>query len=183
MPAKAKKEEEEKPNRKSEPRFDSDDFERTAKWGIAAAEALSKEVDNAIRFRDAAKKFEEEARTYVGKKVRWSLEVHSIGESFVALRDRYKFGRPAPGLLGAAFAELEPHIQLEDADGMGPRSTEFALPVGQGISREKAAQLRPGNKVTITAEVINVKMEGAKDTSLLGIGIHVRIILKGMQAE
>jgi hypothetical protein len=182
-PVPAKTEEEVKQKRKVEPRFDSDDLERTARWGIAAAEALIKEVDNAIRFRDAVKKFEEEARTYAGKRVRWMLEVDSISENFVALRDRYKFGRPAPGLLGAAFAELDPHIHLEDADRKGSRDTEFALRVGQGISRDKAAQLRPGNKVTITAEVINVKMEGAKDTSMLGVGIHVKITLKGMQTE
>jgi DNA-directed RNA polymerase subunit RPC12/RpoP len=121
----------EKPNR-TDPDFDANDMERTMKWIDKVNDDLAKEQSsNGVRYRAALDKFNNESRAYAGTKVRWVMTVASISKREVILQvDKSRSGEVV------------------------------TLGMGDGITKEKAAGLNRGDRITITAEVIEVKAEG-----------------------
>ncbi|HJT78565.1 MAG TPA: hypothetical protein VJ739_15275 [Gemmataceae bacterium] len=162
------------------PKFDPDDLDRTDRWAMMEASRIAKDADNSIRYRDAVEKFNEEARRYAGVKVRWSFAVNRIREDAVVLM----WGHGSPLLELADENEgirtsprVGRYLELCVSDGAaGERRKKAAgtMPrVGEGISKEKAALLHPGDKITLTAEVVKVTDQGGS----------VKVVLRNLRAE
>jgi hypothetical protein len=122
----------------TDPAFDPTDLERTLKWMDKVTEKLRKErQSNGIRYRAGVEKFNDDARSYAGTKVRWDMKVDSISET--------------------------------DVDLSTSRGGRVKLKVGDGISKEKAARLNRGEKITVTAEVTEIRI--AAEGTLVSINV------------
>jgi hypothetical protein len=189
--AEAAKQEGKKPGSQDKPQFDPNDFERTGKWAAVAATEMGENRDNAIRLRASLDKFNEDARAYSGKKVRWSLEVTMISDSAVVFPYMYRIRSVSSGLPPFLDEFVGPYLELENKEdrsnpvpqpGEDPgllrlrdSNRELELDVGRGISRDQAARLHPGDKITVTAEVVSVTMETGE--------CNVKVRLKNLRAE
>jgi hypothetical protein len=150
--------------------FDPNDFQRTVKWAVASGERLNEDVGNAIRHRDTLNNFNEKAPGYTGQKVRWSVKVVSVSDTYVFLWSEY----------GTTWSQLllkKEGQQLDTSQLFLPGET-WVLGVGNEISREKAKRLNPSDEVVITAEVVKVELK-RKYTNQC----YVEVILRNVHSE
>jgi hypothetical protein len=154
-----------------EPEFDPNDLERTARWALDAMDGLRKEATNGIRYRAALQKLQEEVQGYGGKKVRWSLTVSQI---FADPSSRGDYVYLSPEIPPRTPLHLQP----------GDPAAQLRLRVGTDISEATASRLEPKNKVSVTAEVIQVTVEGANNPPVFPRreGPYVRITVKDLRA-
>jgi hypothetical protein len=122
------------------PRFDPNDLRRTARWALGILETAVGDADNEIQYRATVEKLEKQMVVHENAKVRWSFAVVSIGESFVSLYQ------------GLRHDGFDPFI-VTDAHG------RFGLVVGEGISKEQAAKLKPGHQITVFATVTDFTLD------------------------
>jgi hypothetical protein len=147
-------------------KFDPSDLQRTAEWAETAMEEIGKNADNALRRKTASEKFDTEAKSHIGKKVRWRLKVTSIGEKFVRLQYAC-FGKGRISRL---------HLESHDSK-FGP-----VLEVGTDISAEKGAELNPGDTIVITAKVVNIRKEQEVYEDF-NVRTTVKIVLGDLKTE
>jgi hypothetical protein len=160
-----------KPVRKDGLQFDPDDFERTVRWLDAEVAGLRKDADNGIRYRDAMKKLREEVASHAGIKVRWFFVVQSISTDDVTVLDWYH----------RRHGESSARVQFSVDSLSGADREGLALRVGRDISEEKAAQLKPKDRITYTAEVRDAEVVGGDDP--FSGTPSVRFILKDFRLE
>lgn len=138
-----------------QPRFDPNDLQRTAHWGRTNVERLQQDADNAIRHRTTLEKLSKDISVHENAKVRWEFVVASIGEHSVELwadRQTRNFISSRSG-----------HLSITGNGRFGPLS----LSVGQGISKEEAAKLKPLDTITVSAEVANLRLDRGSVTIVL----------------
>jgi hypothetical protein len=155
------------------PRFDPNNFSRTLEWVATVLNALQKDKDNTIRYRSTWNELYWELQALKGAKVRWVLEVHSIQEDYVVLENVYRKDN------GLHLVDPNSQKKRESSRGMALFSDgSLALEVGQEISKEKAAELNPGDKITVTAKVADPSLE-----NLYYSISHIKFVLEDLRVE
>jgi hypothetical protein len=147
--------------------FDPNDFERTTKWALEISKKHEKLQNNQIAFADSIKKSNDNFRRHVGKKIRWSIPVHHVSETNVALGTG--LGR-WPGLT----------LRKHEADPKLRHPFDpLSLTVGTEISRQRAAQLQPNSAVLVKGTIREISIEA---TNFFGGG-GVVIVVQDVQGE
>jgi hypothetical protein len=89
------------------------------------------------------------------------------------LADTYLYSSASnPGIFESTLATK---FRLSMASGQ-----HFDLTVGDGITEEKAAQLKPGGKLLVTAEVVSVSLVGADKPNYL-LDSYILVTLKNLR--
>jgi DNA-directed RNA polymerase subunit RPC12/RpoP len=139
-----------------QPRFDPNDLQRTVRWGWTIVERLEQDVGNAIRYRTTLERLSKNIRVHENAKVRWQFVVVSIGENRVELwgdRQNRNFFLSKSGPL-SIITDNRP-------------SGSLSLSVGQGISKQEAAKLKPRDTITVRAKVADLRLDRGSLTIVL----------------
>lgn len=158
QPAHEAKRKEEKPKTEDDggPQFDANDLQRTVQWGWSIIDSLQQDADNAIRHRAALEKLRKDIGVHENAKVRWIFVVASIKEDRVELAADRRHGNSLISRTGSVTV-------TNNNKGF----TSVSLKVGQGISQAKAAKLKPGDMIVVSAVATTITLEDRSITIVL----------------
>lgn len=130
------------------PEFDLNNLDRTREWASEVSLSRLKLEGNEIALADNMKKFTDDTRRFVGKKIQWSVPVEFVSDTEVTMIPRWTLA----GDNRSTFS-----LRRKDVEADGP--LPFALRVEKEITRKRAAELKAHQSfVVVKGTIVQISL-------------------------